>query len=59
MHYRAPRRRKTEKGAEILFDEIMVESFPNMVKETDLKIQESKRVPKKVNLKRSTPGHIN
>uniref|UniRef100_A0A4X1U7P7 L1 transposable element RRM domain-containing protein n=1 Tax=Sus scrofa TaxID=9823 RepID=A0A4X1U7P7_PIG len=36
-----------EKGIENIFEEIMSENFPNL-KETDIKIQESKRAPNKV-----------
>ena len=46
-----------EKGIENIFEEIMAENFPNL-KETDIKIQEAKRVPNKVNSNRHTPRHI-
>ena len=59
MHYRGPRRRRErEKGTENLFEERTAENFPNLGKETDIEIQEAQRVPKKMNLKRSTPRHI-
>ena len=34
-----------------LFEKIMKESFPNLVKEIDIKVQEAQRVPKKVDIR--------
>ena len=39
MHYRGPRRRR-EKGPEKIFEEIIVENFPNMGKEIATQVQE-------------------
>ena len=37
----------------------MKENFPNLVKEIDFQeVQETQRVPKKLNPKRNTPRHI-
>ena len=36
----------------------MKENFPNLVKEIDIQVQEAKRVPKKLDPKRTTPRHI-
>ena len=36
----------------------MKENFPNFVKEIHLQVQEAQRVPKKLDPKRTTPGHI-
>ena len=37
----------------------MKENFPNLVKEIDLQeVQEAQRVPKKLDPRRHTPGHI-
>ena len=49
-----------EKEQEIrnLFEKIMKENFPNLVKETDNQLQEAQRVPNKVNTNRPTPRHI-
>ena len=41
---------------ENLFEQIMKENFPNLVKEID--IQEAQRVPKKLDPKKNTPGYI-
>ena len=34
------------------------ENFPNLMKETDMQIQEAQRVPNKVDINRTTPRHI-
>lgn len=58
-YFRDPRRRrKTKKGAESLFDEIMDENFPIIKKETDIQVLEGWRVPNKMSSKRPTPRHI-
>ena len=36
----------------------MKENFPNLVKEIDIQIQESQRVPNKLDIKRNTPRYI-
>ena len=36
----------------------MKENFPNLVKETDVKVQEAQRIPNKMDLKRLTLRHI-
>ena len=44
---------------ENLFEQIMKENFPNLVKEIDFQeIQEAQKVPKKLDPKWSTPRHI-
>ena len=57
MHNRHSEGEEKEKGIENIFEEIMGENFPNL-KETDIKIQESQRAPKKLNPKRPTPRHF-
>ena len=49
-----------EKEQEIghLFEKIMKENFPNLVKEIDMQVQEAQRVPNKMDTKRHTPRHI-
>ena len=40
-------------------EQIMKESFPNMVKQIDFQeVQEAQRVPKKLNHRKHTPRHI-
>ena len=50
-----------EEGQEIenLFEQIMKENFPNLVKEIESQeVQEGQRDPKKLDPKRNTPRHI-
>ena len=49
-----------EKEQEIgnLFEKIMKENFPNLVKEIDMQVQEAQRVPNKMDAKRPPPRHI-
>ena len=49
-----------EKEQEIgnLFEKIMKENFPNLVKEIDMQAQEIQRVPKKMDAKRPMTRHI-
>ena len=49
-------KRKQEIG--YLFEKIMTENLPNLVKEIDIQVQEAQRVPNKINAKRPTPRHI-
>ena len=50
----------TEENQDIeqLFEEIMIENFPNLVKEMDIKPQETQRISKIRDPKRLTPRHI-
>ena len=47
-----------EKEIRSLFEKIMKENFPNLVKEIDMQVQEALRVPNKEDKKRPTPTHI-
>ena len=47
-----------EKGYEEIFEEIIVENFPNMKKEIVNQVQEAQRVPCKINPRRNMPRHI-
>ena len=47
-----------EKGPEKIFEEIIVENFPNMGKEIATQVQEAPRVPYRINPRRNRPGHI-
>ena len=47
-----------EKGPEEIFDEIIVENFPNTGKEIATQVQEAHRVPYRINPRRNTPRHI-
>ena len=49
-----------EKEQEIgnLFEKIIKENFPNLVKEIDMQVQESQRVPNKMDANRTTTRTI-
>ena len=47
-----------KKETEKIFEEIIVENFPNMGKEIVSQIQEAQRVPYRKNPRRSMPRHI-
>ena len=46
------------KGTEKIFEEIIVENFPNMGKQIVNKVQEAQRVPYRINPRKNTPRHI-
>ena len=58
MSYRGPRRRREKERSEKIFEEIIVENFPNMGKEIVNQVLEAQRVPYKINPRRNTPRHI-
>ena len=45
------------KGPEKIYEEIIVENFPNMGKEVATQIQAAQRVPGRINPRRNTPRH--
>ena len=47
-----------KKGHEKIFDEIIVENFPNVEKEIVNQVQEAERVPYRINPRRNMPRHI-
>ena len=47
-----------KKGYEKIFEEIIVENFPNMEKEIAQQVQGTQRVPYRINPRRNTPRHI-
>ena len=53
-----PEGEKKEQETENLFEKIMTENFPNLVKEIDMQVQEAQRVPKKLDPRKHTPRHI-
>ena len=54
-----PEEEEQEQDIENLFEKIMKENFPNLVKEIDFQeVQEAQRVPKELDPKRNTPRHI-
>ena len=52
-----PEREEREKRPEKIFEEIIVENFPNMGKEIATQVQEAQRVPYRINPRRNTPRH--
>ena len=53
-----PEEEEKKKGTGIIFEEIIVENFPNMGKEIVNQVQEAHRVPYRINPRRNTPRHI-
>ena len=53
-----PEGEEEEQEIENLFEQIMKENFPDLVKELDVQVQGAQKVPKKLNPRRNTPGHI-
>ena len=47
-----------KKGTEKIFEDIILENFPNMGKERVNQVQEAQRVPYRINPRRNTPRHI-
>ena len=55
--YRGSRGEEREKGPEKIFEEIIVENFPNMEKETATQVLQVQRVPGRINTRRNTLKH--
>ena len=53
-----PEGKEEEQGIESLFGKVMMENFPNLMREKVTQIQETQRVPSKKNPKRTTARHI-
>ena len=53
-----PEEEEKKKGSEKIFEEIIVENFPNMGKKLVNQVQEAQRVPYRINPKRNTPRHV-
>ena len=54
-----PEGEEEEKEIENLFENIRKKNFPNLAKEIDFQeVQEAQRVPKKLDPRKHTPGHI-
>ena len=51
-------KKKRKRGAQKIFEEIIVENFPNMGKEIVNQIQEVQRVPYRINPRRNMPRPI-
>ena len=57
-NHRSPRRRRQKKHHEKILEEIIVENFPKMRKEIITQVQETQRVPNRINPRQNTPRHI-
>ena len=53
-----PEEEEKKKGSEKIFEEIIVENFHNMGKEIANQVQDTQRVPYRINLRRNMPRHI-
>ena len=53
-----PQKEEKKKGTEKRFEEIIVENFSNIGKEIVNQVQESQRVPYRINPKRNIPRHM-
>ena len=58
-NYRVPKGEEQQQEIENLFEQIMKENFLSLAKEIDFQeVQESQRVPKKLDPRRNTPRHM-
>ena len=53
-----PEGEEEEQGIENLFEKVMMENFPKLMREKVTQIQETERVPSKRNPKKPTARHI-
>ena len=53
-----PEEEDKKKDHEKIFEEIIIENFPKVGKEITTQVQETKRVPNRINPRRNTPRHI-
>ena len=53
-----PEKEEKKKGSEKIYEEIIVENFPNMEKEIVTQVQEAQRVPYRINSRKNTSRHI-
>ena len=53
-----PEEEEKNKGYEKIFEEIIVENFPNMEKEMVNQVQEGQRVPYRINPRRNMPRYV-
>ena len=53
-----PEEEEKKEVSEKIFEEIVVENFPNLGKEIVTQVQEAQKVPYRINPRRNTPRHI-
>ena len=59
LNYRGPTGEEKKKGTEKIFEEIIVENFPNMGKEIVNKVQEAQSLIQDKSKEKHTKTHIN
>ena len=57
-NHRSPEEDYKKKDHEKILEEIVVENFPKMGKEIITQVQETQRVPNRINPRQNTPRHI-
>ena len=57
-NHMSPRRRIKKKDHEKILEEIIVENFPKMWKEIATQVQETQRVPNRINPRQNIQRHI-
>ena len=58
MFLGTPEEEEEKNEYEKIFEEIIVENFPNMEKEIVNQVQEAQRAPYRINLRKNKPRHI-
>ena len=53
-----PEEEEKKKGTQKIFEESIVENFPNMGKEIVNQVQEMQRIPYRLNARRNMPRHV-
>ena len=53
-----PEEEDKKKGHEKILEEVIAKNFPKMGKEVVMQVQETQRVPIRINPRRNTPRHI-
>ena len=59
MNHRGARWKRGRRAKNLkLFEKIIKENFPNLVKKIDMQVQETQRIPIMMDAERPTPTHI-
>ena len=58
LNHRSARGKEEDQEIENLFEKIMKENFPNLMKEIDMQVQEAQKVTNKLDPMGNTPRHI-
>ena len=53
-----PEGEEGEQDIENIFEQIMMENFPNLAKEINTQVKEAQRIPNKLDPRKHTPRHI-